>query len=196
MVRQLASAYDLRSTLALALAALAAMGGCRQGDHAPTGATLSAAATVMPSLVRAGFPVIFRGSASSSAGTVGEYQWAFGDGATASGPTVTHAYMAPGTYTVTLTVYDSLGLMETDIVQVEVTAQGGPPILTIDRVVIRGSINEHAATVRMDGAPVLVEAGRWSASFAPVPGERVTRSIISADPAGNQAAVTLRIARP
>ncbi len=33
-----------------------------------------------------------------------DYAWAFGDGATASGATATHAYAAPGAYTATLTV--------------------------------------------------------------------------------------------
>ena len=32
------------------------------------------------------------------------YQWSFGDGATASGISVTHTYKLPGTYTLTLAV--------------------------------------------------------------------------------------------
>lgn len=35
--------------------------------------------------------------------------WTFGDGFSASGPTVTHAYAAPGNYTATLTVTDNRG---------------------------------------------------------------------------------------
>jgi PKD repeat protein len=40
---------------------------------------------------------------------VSSYAWNFGDGATASGGTATHAYSSPGTYVVKLTVQDSSG---------------------------------------------------------------------------------------
>jgi PKD repeat protein len=49
---------------------------------------------------------------SGSFGGVGEmvsYQWDFGDGATASGPQVEHAYTVPGRYYVVLTVTDEAG---------------------------------------------------------------------------------------
>jgi PKD repeat protein len=52
----------------------------------------------------------FDGSASTdSDGTVTNYVWNFGDGATGSGALVTHSYAGPGTYTVTLTVTDNGG---------------------------------------------------------------------------------------
>lgn len=38
-----------------------------------------------------------------------DFQWNFGDGATASGSPVTHSYSAPGKYTVTLTSNDCDG---------------------------------------------------------------------------------------
>lgn len=37
------------------------------------------------------------------------YAWAFGDGTTATGPTASHVYRAPGTYRATLTVSDASG---------------------------------------------------------------------------------------
>lgn len=43
-------------------------------------------------------------------GVIVSYAWSFGDGSTGSGRTVTHAYPAPGTYAVTLTVTDDDGL--------------------------------------------------------------------------------------
>lgn len=46
------------------------------------------------------------GSASQHAVS---WSWDFGDGATASGPTVDHTYLASGTYTVTLTVTNASG---------------------------------------------------------------------------------------
>ncbi len=49
------------------------------------------------------------GSASQHAVS---WSWDFGDGATASGPTVDHTYLASGTYTVTLTVTNSAGVTD------------------------------------------------------------------------------------
>jgi YVTN family beta-propeller protein len=54
---------------------------------------------------QAGQPSTFDGSGSTAAlGRVTGYDWLFGDGASASGPSVTHTYAAPGTYDVALTV--------------------------------------------------------------------------------------------
>jgi PGF-CTERM protein len=51
--------------------------------------------------------------ASDSSGDVEHYQWNFGDGATATGETVTHAYDEPGEYEVALTVNDAAGNTDT-----------------------------------------------------------------------------------
>ncbi|MEM9921029.1 MAG: PKD domain-containing protein, partial [Bacteroidota bacterium] len=52
-------------------------------------------------------PVRFDASTSTDAdGDALTFQWAFGDGNTATGETVNHAYQSAGTYTVTLTVSD------------------------------------------------------------------------------------------
>ena len=37
------------------------------------------------------------------------YAWDFGDGSTGSGQSVSHSYLLPGTYTVTLTITDANG---------------------------------------------------------------------------------------
>lgn len=76
-------------------------------DEGPTAAF---SATTAP----AGSASEFDGSASTASSpdvTVAGYEWNFGDGSSAqsSGPTPTHIYSAPGTYTVTLTVTDSGG---------------------------------------------------------------------------------------
>jgi PKD repeat protein len=53
----------------------------------------------------------FDGSTSSDPdGTVASYAWTFGDGSTGTGATPAHTYAASGTYTVTLTVTDNLGV--------------------------------------------------------------------------------------
>ncbi|HSC03251.1 MAG TPA: PKD domain-containing protein [Solirubrobacteraceae bacterium] len=41
---------------------------------------------------------------------ISSYAWSFGDGTTATGPTVAHAYASDGTYRVTLTVTDGFGM--------------------------------------------------------------------------------------
>jgi PKD repeat protein len=52
----------------------------------------------------------FNGTNSSDDVAVTGWQWAFGDGTSGSGATVTHTYAAGGTYPVTLTVVDGGGL--------------------------------------------------------------------------------------
>jgi PKD repeat protein len=47
-------------------------------------------------------------------GTIDSYTWDFGDGSTESGADVSHTYTKEGSYTVTLTVEDNDGLMDTD----------------------------------------------------------------------------------
>ena len=49
------------------------------------------------------------GSTSANGSSIVTYQWAFGDGLSGSGQTVNHSYLAAGSYTVRLTVTDSLG---------------------------------------------------------------------------------------
>ena len=48
-------------------------------------------------------------SQAPAATPIAQYQWAFGDGGSASGITATHSYASPGQYTVTLTVVETLG---------------------------------------------------------------------------------------
>ena len=48
-------------------------------------------------------------SSNDPDGSVVSYAWEFGDGASGTGVTASHAYSAPGTYTVRLTVTDNAG---------------------------------------------------------------------------------------
>src|SRR5207249_1280328 len=61
-----------------------------------------------------------------SGGTITSYAWTFGDGGSASGMSVSHAYAAPGTYNATLTVTDSRGLRASDTAIVQVANH--PPV--------------------------------------------------------------------
>ncbi|KQT02338.1 hypothetical protein ASG23_03125 [Cellulomonas sp. Leaf395] len=77
--------------------------------------------------------VSVNGSGSSDPdGTISTYQWTFGDGGTATGPTATHQYLATGTYPITLTVTDNRGGVDTETVSVSVVAPPGPVILAAD----------------------------------------------------------------
>ncbi|HVF06057.1 MAG TPA: PKD domain-containing protein [Frankiaceae bacterium] len=75
----------------------------------------------------AGSPVTFDGSQSfddRQAPPDLTYEWAFGDGATATGRTVRHVYARPGSYEVTLTVTDKDGAQSETGQSVTVRARG------------------------------------------------------------------------
>jgi PKD repeat protein len=63
--------------------------------------------------VNVALPFSSAGSEDSD-GSIAIYTWDFGDGSTESGNTVSHTYTAEGSYTVTLTVEDNDGLMDSD----------------------------------------------------------------------------------
>ncbi len=69
--------------------------------------------TASPNPAAVSKTVTFDGSGSTDDGAITSYAWNFGDGASASGPTATHAYAKPGTYTASLTVSDDYGLSAT-----------------------------------------------------------------------------------
>jgi parallel beta-helix repeat protein len=67
--------------------------------------------------------ITFDGSKSTDDGTIVSYKWNFGDGTTAIGISITHAYTITGNYTVTLTVTDNGGKTDTDTTYANVSAQ-------------------------------------------------------------------------
>jgi len=75
-----------------------------------------------------GLTAALDGSASSDPdGTIASYAWTFGDGASATGKTTSHAYGTAGTYTVTLKVTDDKGATSTATSTVTVTAPANAP---------------------------------------------------------------------
>jgi PKD repeat protein len=68
--------------------------------------------------------VQFDGSQSTDQdGSIVSYAWTFGDGGSASGPTVSHTYAAAGSYTATLTVTDNTGLTSSSSTTITAQAQ-------------------------------------------------------------------------
>lgn len=65
--------------------------------------------TWVPGSPLVGQQVSFTSTSSDPDGTIKSWAWSFGDGATASGASPTHAYGAKGTYSVWLTVTDDAG---------------------------------------------------------------------------------------
>lgn len=67
--------------------------------------------TFSPSSPTTATPVNFDagGSQAATGSTIVSYTWNFGDGTTGSGVSTSHRYLAPGTYTVRLTITDDQG---------------------------------------------------------------------------------------
>ena len=101
---------------------------------APTGNLApEAVASASPTAGVVPLTVSFDGSGSSDAdGTIVSYTWNFGDGASASGMTVSHTYTTPGGYTARLTVTDNQGTSasSTVIITVNSNVPNAPSSLT------------------------------------------------------------------
>jgi PKD repeat protein len=83
--------------------------------------------TWTPPIPKVGEPVTFDASASTpNGGTIVKYEWNFSDGGTATGKIVTHTYVNPGTYIVTLNVTDSQGLWDIEQKQIQVVQPHSP----------------------------------------------------------------------
>jgi PKD repeat protein len=93
-----------------------------------------------------GTQVAFTGTAMpGSATSIVSYAWNFGDGVTATGLTANHTYYTAGTYTVTFTATDALGLTGTGSTTVVVADV--PPIVTITGLPASGSPEGTAITL-------------------------------------------------
>ena len=85
-----------------------------------------ASGSATPQNAEPGMSVNFDASGSSDIdGAISSYRWDFGDGTTARGQAVSHAYSSAGKYTATLTVVDNEGAKSSDIVTVDVDAAAG-----------------------------------------------------------------------
>ncbi|SEA84273.1 PKD repeat-containing protein [Thiothrix caldifontis] len=107
---------------------------------ASVGITVNEANTVPVAVIKANalsgsapFHTSLDGSASTdSDGSIAEYHWDFGDGATATGKTVSHTCEVVGEYTVTLTVTDNKGAKSNTAAVIYVNPSANqPPIAKI-----------------------------------------------------------------
>jgi YVTN family beta-propeller protein len=112
-------------------------------DRSPTAVYTPAAAPV-------GAEALFNGAASFDPdGSIASWNWAFGDGATASGPSVTHAFGVAGTFATKLSVVDNEGC-GTEVVFTGQTAYCSGNV---------GASVTHSTTITQP--PVLCSAGRF-----------------------------------
>jgi chitodextrinase len=75
-----------------------------------------------------GETITFDGTGSyDSDGSVSNWSWNFGDGNSAFGATATHAYSQAGDFTVTLTIKDNQGKLDTETEAISVAKANNPP---------------------------------------------------------------------
>jgi YVTN family beta-propeller protein len=137
---------------------------------------VSATLTATPTTPLPGTVVVF--SSNGTGGTGGlSYAWSFGDGHTASGATVDHAYASAGTYNVTLWVNDTVGGSARQYVNLTVlspvlpSSASGVPLLDLALVAV--------AIVAILAAAVLLLRGRrasGSGGDGAAPGEDYSES--------------------
>lgn len=92
-------------------------------DAAPPALLASGPGTATAGTAATGFVAL---ASESFSALDGDPQWAFGDGATATGSAVSHTYAAPGTYTVTVTQADAGGNLASSAAQIVVAAASAP----------------------------------------------------------------------
>ena len=93
-----------------------------------------------------GVTVAFDGAASTDPeSSITLYSWDFGDGATATGPVVTHAYERRGVFTVTLTVVDDLDASDTAAAVLEVLNR--PPVIVGASPAAQVSLDTNASQI-------------------------------------------------
>ena len=127
------------------------------------GALPTATILTSPSAPTVNQTVNFNASSSRPAPgrVIRSYDWDFGDGSTASGATVQHAYTSAGTYAVLLTVTDDAGRVATATSSVSV-ATGNP---TADFTFSPGSPTT-AQTVQFNGGSSVAANGRQIVTYA------------------------------
>lgn len=102
-------------------------GGTPPPPPPPSTGCVAAAFTVQDGTVEVGTTVGFTDTSSPGTGAIVAWHWELGDGHSATGKSVTHAYGSPANYVVRLVVEDANGCVAVAERQVQVVAKGVPP---------------------------------------------------------------------
>jgi hypothetical protein len=103
-------------------------------QHQPVAPTASATANTTTAVT--GAPITFSGSATDPhPADMMSLSWSFDDGATASGPTVAHAFSTPGRHTATLTARDLDNATGAASVAVTIVAAITPGVISNESIV-------------------------------------------------------------
>jgi hypothetical protein len=125
-----AHAYRTPGTFNVSLIVTDSVGGRATGSLFVTIVDLTVFASSSATSILAGANVTFSAAALGGAGGPYTYTWSFGDGQTANGWSVSHAYAQPGVFTPRATVMDAAGATNTtvlgDIVVSTLTVPPGP----------------------------------------------------------------------
>ena len=114
----------ITGTLIIAVVGLLALSGCDLIQHGPT-----ADFSISPVVVYAGETFELDGSVSLGGASIVSYSWEFSDGQDLVGQQVNASFPFPGTYSVSLTVEDANGNVDSETHQVVVYARTGTVIL-------------------------------------------------------------------
>lgn len=79
-------------------------------------------------------------------GTIVAYEWTFGDGARAAGPTATHTYASAGTFTAQLSVTDNLGYSATRSVTITANPAVAPAPLHVASIAMSRTLTAKSAS--------------------------------------------------
>ncbi|MFZ4857237.1 MAG: PKD domain-containing protein [Desulfuromonadaceae bacterium] len=110
--------------------------------------------------------VTLNGAGSTDDFGIEQYLWNFGDGSSGTGATPTHTYVTPGTYTVTLTVIDRAGQINTATTSVTIKGDGFPVAIpggpyTVPETAV---VNRHW-DISVDASASTDDRGIWKYSW-------------------------------
>ncbi len=92
-----------------------------------------------------GSAVVFDARSSQDRGVITIFMWDFGDGATARGAVVSHAYNSSGVFAVKVTAFDNFGGMSNKIIYVDVQKQSFDVLVVVGIIFLIGIIIAVAA---------------------------------------------------
>lgn len=129
----------------------------------PTAVAPPNAVITGPEQATAGVAVTFDGSSSTPSGGLSEYRWSFGDGDSATGPTVNHVFAQPGSYSVRLTVISVAGQSADTSRTVQVSAATAtttpPPALQGTSWVLQNTLAGSTATANFQNGVISGNGG-------------------------------------